>query len=665
MLMDSKRFTPPYLGSDYYPEDWPVEQLAEDIAKMREAGMNVARIAEFAWSRMEPADGVFEFDWLHRVVDALGASGIAVILGTPTATPPIWLLRKFPDVVKERQDGHRIEHGGRRHCCFRNPRYLLHCHRIVEKMAREFAGDPNVIGWQIDNEVYSSEMGCYCPVCAEAFRRHLERKFNGDITALNRAWNLTVFSQEYSDFNEINPPRNAWTNPHINQEWILFQQHAVIEFVHFQADILHGIVGDVPVGTDTMPLNGLDYADLSSKLDIAQFNHYNTTENLWTVALWFDFVRNFFPRPFWNTETSTTWNGSHVINQTLKPEGFCTANSWLPIALGGEANLYWLWRTHWAGHELMHGAVLSASGRPMHTFGEVQDVARGFRTAADFINGTRVVSEIAVHFPSRTWNTFLVQNTHKDFNYYDSFCESFYRPLLDECVRPDVLETAQDFSGHKLLISPFVLYLEAELAERIRKWVEDGGVWVVGPMTDIRDENGAKYSDRPLGVLESMLNVHWDYSVPDAESALKCAWQDGTQFDTGVWNELYEAGDGALATVAVSPHSALLGKAVLLERRLGKGRVLLLGAIPGRATMRRLLSYAMDLAGIGHGGGDGDAIIASPRQGDAGDGVFLVEYAGKGGNYTLVRPGVDILTGELLSDAISLSPYQVRIIKYK
>ena len=661
--MDSKRFTPPYLGSDYYPEDWPEEQLGEDIAKMKDAGMNVARIAEFAWSRMEPSDGVFEFGWLHRVVDALGAAGIAVILGTPTATPPIWLLRKFPDVVKEMKDGHRLGHGGRRHCCFRNPRYLRYGHRIVEKMAREFAGDPTVIGWQIDNEVYSSELGCFCPICAEAFRRHLERKFNGDITALNRAWNMTIFSQEYSDFDEIDPPRNAWTNPHILQEWVIFQQHSVIEFVHGQADILHSIVGDVPVGTDTMPVNGLDYADLSSKLDIAQFNHYNIPENLWKAVLWFDFVRNYLPRPFWNTETSTTWNGSTAINQTLKPDGYCTANSWLPIALGGEANLYWLWRTHWGGHELMHGAVLSASGRPMHAFGEVQEIARGFQKAAGFINGTKVVSEIAVHFPSRTWNTVYVQPIHKNFNYYDSFCDSFYRPLLDECVRPDVLETAQDFSGHKLLISPFVFYLEPALAERIRKWVEAGGVWVVGPMTDIRDENGAKFRDRPLGTLESMLNVHWDYSVPDAESALKCAWSDGTPFESGVWNELYEA-DGALATVTVSPHSALLGKAVLLERRIGKGRVLLLGAAPGRATMRKLLSYAMDLAGVAHGFGDGDAIVVSPRHGDAGEGAFLVEYAGKGGRVTLPKAGTDILTGEKLSCDVPLAPYQVRAVKF-
>ncbi|MBR0458135.1 MAG: beta-galactosidase [Victivallales bacterium] len=658
-------FAPPYFGSDYYPEDWPAEQLSEDIAKMKEAGFNVARIAEFAWSRMEPSDGVFEFGWLHRVVDELGKAGIATILGTPTATPPVWLLRKYPGVTKVLEQGNSLEHGGRRHCCFRNPIYLRYCLRIAEKMAQEFGNDPNVIGWQIDNEVYVHDRGCFCPVCAEQFRRHLEKKFNGDIDALNRAWNLTVFSQEYSSFDEINPPRNAWTNPHINQEWILFQQHAVIEFVHAQADVLHRYVGSVPVGTDTMPYNGLDYAELSSRLDIAEFNHYNTPNTLWEVILWFDFVRNYRNRPFWNTETQTTWNGSHIISQTLKPEGYCTANSWLPIALGGEANLYWLWRTHWGGHELMHGAVLAASGRPMHTFGEVQEISRGLRKAADFINGTRVVSDIAVHYPSRSLNLFLVQGIHKEFHYTRCFADSFYRPLLDECCRPDLLETSQDFSQHKLLVSPYVCYLEPELAKRILDWVANGGIWIVGPMTDIRDEHGAKFQDRPLGCLEELLNVRWCYSVPDAELTLKCAWKDGSPFQSGVWNELYEAnGDGVLAQITQSPHSALLGKAVLLERKIGRGHVFLLGTTPSREMMRKVYERALDLAGIPYGNGDGENIVVVPRQGEKLSGQFLVEFAGQGGIVTLPKPGHDLLTGEDFDTTVPLAPYQVRVIQF-
>ena len=157
---------PPYLGVAYYPEDWDESEIDRDIEKMQRIGIDTVRIAEFAWHRMEPHPGEFDFSFFHRVVDKMHDAHINVVLGTPTATPPRWLSRLYPDVMMEAEDGSRREHGGRRHCCSNNPHYNEYCMRIVEKMAQEFADDPAVIGWQIDNEIYAGENGgCYCPNC--------------------------------------------------------------------------------------------------------------------------------------------------------------------------------------------------------------------------------------------------------------------------------------------------------------------------------------------------------------------------------------------------------------------------------------------------------------------------------------------------------------------
>jgi beta-galactosidase len=199
------------------------------------------------------------------------------------------------------------------------------------------------------------------------------------------------------------------------------------------------------------------------------------------------------------------------------------------------------------------------------------------------------------------------------------------------------------------------------------QWVAKGGVWLVGPMTDIRDEDGAKFKDRPLGYLEELLGVRWCYSVPDAEFTLRCSWDDGEAFAHGVWNELYEAeaGSGAvLAKVTTSPHKSLLGKAVLLERKLGKGHVFLLGTAPSRETMRKVYTHALDIAGIPHGNGDGAQILVVPRKGDILSGEFLVEYAGQGGSVKLPKPGHDLLTGEAFENSAALNPYQVRVIQF-
>ena len=499
---------PPYLGCAYYPEDWPVEEIEKDAAKMKAIGIQVARIAEFAWSRMENTEGVFTFDWLHHVVDTLAKYGIATVLGTPTATPPVWLSRKYPDVLMEQEHGRRTQHGGRRHCCSNNEHYREYSGRIVEKMAQEFANDENVIGWQIDNEIYSFGNGCMCPVCAEKFKQRLKAKY-GTVDALNKAWNLTIFSQEYNFFDEIPTPRDAWVNPHHRLEWKIFQQESIVEFVTMQAEILKKYV-KVPVGTDVMPVNGMNYLHLNKKLDIVQFNHYNNPDNLSHCSMWFDFLRNIKDRPFWNTETSTCWNGSANIPQSVKPEGFCYANSWLPIALGGEANMYWLWRTHWGGHEIMHGSVLDACGRPMHIYNEVKKIAKDYVRAGYFLNRTKVTTPIAVHYPSLSWNFFETQGIVQGFRYQDSVIQNVYEPIAQRGMRPDLLEAAQDFSQYKVLFAPFVPSLENEgLGERIRQWVENGGVWVVGPMTDNRNIDGARYKDRPFGMLEEFLGVRW------------------------------------------------------------------------------------------------------------------------------------------------------------
>lgn len=651
---------PPYLGVAYYPEDWPEEQMDSDIRRMREIGVNVARIGEFAWHRMEPRDGEFDFSFFHKVVNKLREAGIGVIMGTPTATPPRWLSRLYPDVFMERENGRRSEHGGRRHCCSNNPHYNAYCMRIVEAMAREFGEDPAIIGWQIDNEIYTGDLGCFCPECQAKFRERLREKF-GHIDALNEAWNLNLFSQWYDDFADIPAPRDAWHNPHLLLAWRTFQNDSHIAFVHRQAEILHRYAR-VPVGTDTMPFNAMDYRRMTEKLDIVQFNHYNEAHSLHACSFWFDFLRTLKEHPFWVTETATNWNGSVAITQSVKPEGFCRANSWLPVALGAEANMYWLWRTHWAGHELMHGAVLDASGRDMHTVGEVEEVARGFRKAADFLNGTRVQTDVALHFTSLGWNLHETQPVVSGLKYMETVQERWYRPAVDMGLRPDVIDAAAPLDAYKLIATPMVMALEEEnLAARMAQWVREGGVWVVGPLTDVRNLEGARYRDRFYGTLEALTGLTWRYAVPDKEGSVAAQWSDGAAFAGETWFEMVDAEEGALVRVC-GGHSAFAGKAIVSQKRVGKGWVVLLGTIPSYEDARRLLAHACALSGVWGVSIEG-SVMVSPRAGAAGRGLILVEYGAKEAACVLPEPMTDVLTGRAFSGRVVLKPYEVLVLR--
>ena len=647
---------PPYLGVAYYPEDWPDEMMNEDISKMAEMGINLARIGEFAWRRMEPREGEYDFSYFHRVVEKLGAAGIAVILGTPTATPPVWFLKKYPEAAAEKRDGRKASHGGRRHICSNHPAFVEKSVEIARRMAMEFGRDPRVVGWQIDNEIYAGDGGCFCENCLRRFHEWLEARY-GTVDALNEAWDLNIFSQWYDSFDDVPAPRDGWHNPHLIQAWDMFQNESHIRFVHAQADAMRPYTG-LPIGTDTMPVYAMDYRKLAEKLDVMQFNHYNSADNLYHAALHMDYLRTLKERPFWNTETATCWNGGTDIWMSVQPDGFCRANSWMPLALGGEANCYWLWRTHWGGHELMHGSVLDASGRPMHIAEEVKQTAKEFTLAADMVENCPVETQVGLHFDSVNWNMFRAQSVVRDLKYGQTVIERFYKPMIDLALRPDVIDSGAALEKYKLIVSPLMMTLEKDgLGERMAQWVRDGGVWVAGPITDVRDIHGARYQDRPMGILEEVSGAAWKYAVPDAKGQIRARWMDGAPLEGSGWFELWEGGEPLAAVTA--GHSALVGKSLVTRCKVGKGTLYLLGTLPSARDMERLLKLALEDAGLPYGGLTGEALV-SPRRGG---GLMLVEYAGKEADYRIEETMQDMLTGETFEGHVPLSAYQVRVLR--
>lgn len=651
----------PFLGCAYYPEDWDESEIAYDIAKMKEAGITCARIGEFAWRKMEPAPGKYDFKWLHHVVDELGKAGIAVVMGTPTATPPIWLSQEYPDVIKLCSDGISANHGGRRHCCSNNPHYLEACDRIVHEMGKEFGNDKNIIGWQIDNEIYTGDIACTCEYCMKNYHERLRNEY-GTVEELNNRWNLNLFSQAYDSFEQIPAAHRAWHNPHLIYEWKMAHHDADRLFVHRQAEILKQYT-TAPIGTDMMPLNGLDYETVTEKLDIVQFNHYNVPSNIHHEVFWFDYLRTLKDRPFWNTETATTWNGSAAITQFLKPEGFCRLNSWLPVALGGEANMYWLWRQHWAGHELVHGSVLSPEGRNTHVFGEIQQTAREFELASGFIENTKVKSDIAIHYTSKSWNLFEQQPIVDKNNYTEAVFDKFHHTIRKMGVCVDVIGAKKVLDSYKVLISPLMMTLEiGDLANRIRTWVENGGVWIVGPMSDIRNSIGAHYTDRAMGMLEEMLGIRQDYNIPTDGSYLKAAWSDGEELECIKWAECYTnlAGGEALASVTAG-HSALVGECVIGHYTYGKGKVILCGTFPNEEGIRKLVDIALNDAGVVKYDISGDVVVI-PREGNDRRGIIVCEIANEKGSIVLDKPMTDILSGkEFPAGMTELEPYGIYV----
>lgn len=663
----------PMLGAAYYPEGWDDAEQDKDIARMKKAGLTVVRIAEFAWSKMERKEGVFDFTWLRQVMDKLYAAGICVVLGTPTATPPVWSWKKVPDIFRINENRLPELHGGRRNCCSNHPYYREISARIVEKMAQEFGHHPALIGWQLDNEIGVKEQGCFCENCRKGFHEYLKQKY-GTIEELNRRWNLCIFSQEYDEFEDVPMPERSWRSPHHRLDWFEFQSGSHLEFLRMQADILHRY-SDAPVGTDMMPTFQLDYEQVAEFSDVMQFNHYARDGILWMAEFWFDYLRTLRDRPFWNTETSTCYPGSIAVGGDLRPDGFCRANSWMPVALGGEATMYWLFRQHWAGHELMHGSVYYANGEPTHPFEEVKEVAAGFEKAKDFLAGTRVVSDTALQVSAHNANLLAYQPVYRvpnspmafgqDHNYkyrvYD-----LYHSLLRCGVRPDVVAVQQELERYKLLVSPAMLTLEmGDLQKRITDWVMQGGVWLVGPLTDLRNDIGAHFTDgRSTSILEKLTGAKIAYQVPDEKHRLSLQWNaDGSPLTANQWVECFRIPADAqpLATVT-DGFESLKGTCVAFQKQVGKGWIIVCGTFPDAEDWDRIVRLALKKSGAACLPLTGE-LIAAPRAGEAGNGLVLTEIGGKEATCALPAPMTDLLTGKRVEGTVSLSPYEVMVLK--
>jgi len=655
------RIHAPYLGAAYYPEDWPLEQIDEDIELMKNAGLNVMRVGEFAWSRMEPEEGVFDFEWLHLVVEKLDAAGIATIMGTPTCTPPVWLIQRYPEVLFVRDDSVSVMHGSRRHTCPNSPVYRELCERIVTRMAEEFGKDDRVIGWQIDNEVYPyGGRSCVCSVCVRKFRQAMREKF-GTIEALNAAWGTNLWSMTYQSFDQLPiPHRYTWHHPSLLTAWAEFTSDSYVDFVRHQADILHRLAIQ-PVGTDMMPVPGIDYGDIHKALDLVEFNHYHNMSNLWQAAFWFDFCRSIKEHAFWNTETATCWNGSTTANGYREP-GFCRANSWLPFAMGGEANLYWLWRQHWSGQELMHGAVVSSAGRPLHIFGEVQEISQGLRTAGDFLRNTRPVNTgLAIHYSHKAAWMFEYQPLLNGFDYQSFLLEKVYRPLIQSQLRPDVILPMADLGKYRVIISPFLPALdEGNLRERIKSWVESGGIWIVGPMSDIRTIHATKFRHAPYGSLEEWAGVRCRYEIPGEPRDFGIRWWDGRTSAGSVWYDGLEV--RTAEPIALYTEYPFEGLAAVTRTTMGRGQIIMLGTLPRPDDFKALVTTAAKEAGIVPVADASPNLIVIPREGTGGRGYVCVEVENQPGNINLTKPMVDLLTGKKRQGNTQVDPYGVMVL---
>ncbi|HZM21891.1 MAG TPA: beta-galactosidase, partial [Anaerolineales bacterium] len=534
-----------HIGSSYYPEHWEESHWENDINLMKEAGFTVARMAEFAWSTMEPSPARFNFDWLEYAIAQLAAVGMVSVLGTPTAAPPAWLVQQHPDLMAIDENGRRVQFGNRCHYCVNSPELHVATKRIVSAMAEAFGKNPHVIGWQLDNEY---NRVCYCERCQKLFQQFLKNKF-GTLVALNQHWSTAYWSQTYSAWEQIPIPIGPH-NPGLMLEFKRFVTDSYRRFQRMQINTLRPFLSpDIWITHNFMGwFDGLDHYKMSEDLDMVSWDWYVGAgyHDYLTSGAIHDLTRGFKRKNFWLIETQPGNVNWSPINNVLNT-GEARAMAWHAVAHGADAVLYWQWRSAPGGQEQFHGSLVDQSGQPRPFYEEAKQLANDFVKTSDILTGTVPVADVALlNSYDNRWSIHA-QRHHKDFDYVRHF-NHYYRALSAHNIAMDILSVDASLDSYKLIIAPALLMLNKTRASRLKSFVENGGHLVLTIRSGMKDDTNALLPLRQPGILAEIAGVEIEeyYALLDPVPVTG----DKIKGESRIWAERLKVNDETTKVIA-------------------------------------------------------------------------------------------------------------------
>ncbi|RAG86603.1 beta-galactosidase [Streptacidiphilus pinicola] len=614
-------------GGDYNPEQWPEEVWTEDVALMRQAGVNLVSLGIFSWARLEPRPGEFDFGWLDRVIDKLHAADVSVDLATPTASPPAWFQKANPHVRPVTVDGRELGYGARQTYCPSSPEYAAAAARITRELAARYAGHPAVVLWHVHNEYGCHVSRCYCERSAAAFRDWLRDRYK-TVDVLNEAWGTSFWGQRYGSFDEIDAPRQAPTavNPAQQLDFRRFSSDALLALYKAERDIIRAADPNVPVTTNFMAglSDNLDYWAWAREVDLVATDHYLSAEradNQIGLALAADLTRSLGGGAPWllmeHSTSAVNWQPRNIA----KRPGEMVRNSLAHVARGADGVMFFQWRASRAGAEKYHSAMVPHAGTATRLWREVVGLGERLRELEP-LRGSRVAADVAIvwEWESR-WALELEYRPSVELDFRERI-DAYYERLWRAGVTVDFVHPGADLSGYRLVVAPSMYVTRNAWAENLRSWVRSGGTLLTSYFTGIVDENDAVHPGGYPGALRDVLGVRTEEFLP-LRHGETTSLSATTRMDIGAaasgtasrWAEDLTL-DGAAAVLQHADGPAA-GRPAVTRHAFGEGTAWYVATAPDAGTLDAVLRAALADAGVRTPSGVPDG-VERVRRTDAG-----------------------------------------------
>ncbi len=610
------------IGVCYFPEHWPQSRWSRDVEQMAEAGLEYVRMAEFSWGVLEPTRGEFDFEWLDTAIELVGDHGMEVVLCTPTATPPKWLVDAHPEILQEERDGTVRAFGSRRHYCFNSEQYHEETERVVTRMADRYADNPHVAGWQTDNEFGCHDtVRCYCEDCAVAFRDWLREKYES-VEALNEAWGNTFWSQQYQSFEEVDPPRHTAAESHPSRllEYYRFSNDSVVDYNRLHADILREANDEWFITHNFMGrFDSLDAYSVSEDLDLVSWDSYPTgfvQDRLGSeptpdqlragdpdqIGMDHDLYRGALDRPFWVMEQQPgDVNWPPYCPQP--GEGAMALWAHHATAHGADAVLYFRWRRCLEGQEQYHAGLRKQDGTPDRGYEDAKAAASDLERLAEG-SLEHVDAPVAlIHDYDALWA--LSEQPHAPtFEYWD-LLNAFYSAVRARGLQVDVVHPSTAFGEYDAVVAPTLHLVTDEVADRLHAFVEDGGQLLLGPRSGVKDEYNKLRPTLQPGPLTDLVGatVEQHESLPaQLETRLARVESDDVvdsdeAYPFRTWAEWLSPAE-ANPIFAYDTDGIEAGRPAVVRNAVGDGGVCYCGVWPESDLADELLESVLTRAGV-------------------------------------------------------------------